>query len=82
MPVLILVFMNAAKRAPFAHAAQRRTFSFSAEGYNSSLDILAPFAEDKLHINYSDIIPFFTNNMCAISHYKRTCCSKIDCVMI
>lgn len=40
-----------------------RTFSFSAEGYNSTPVILAPLAEDKLHINYSDIIPFFSNSM-------------------
>lgn len=58
-----VIFINATKRALIAHAAQRKTFSFSAEGYNSSLAILAPFAEDKLHINCSDIIPFFTNNM-------------------
>lgn len=60
---VIVIFINATKRTLIAHAAQRKTFSFSAEGYNSSLAILAPFAEDKLHINCSDIIPFFTNNM-------------------
>ena len=60
---VIVIFLNATKRALIAHAAQRKTFSFSAEGCNSSLAILAPFAEDKLHINCSDIIPFFTNNM-------------------
>lgn len=64
MQVLILVFINTAKRALIACAAQSlRTFSFSAEGYNSTLVILAPLAEDKLHINYSDIIPFFSNSM-------------------
>ena len=44
-----------------AHRAED-LLSFSAEGYNS-LAIPALLAEDKLHINYSDIIPFFSNNM-------------------
>lgn len=59
-----------------------RTFSFPTEGCNSTLTILAPLAEDKLHINYSDIILSFTNSMWANSHYRNACCSKIDCIMI
>lgn len=43
------------------HRAQ--DFFLSAESYNSALAILPRLAEDKLHINHSDIIPFFTNSM-------------------
>lgn len=78
--MLTVVLINPARGAPIAHAAQ--DFSLSAEGYDSALAILPRLAEDKLHINHSDIIPFFTNSMRANSHYRNACCSKMDCIRI
>lgn len=62
MQMLIIVFKIQPEGLPLPMLHRAKDFSLSAEGYNSALAILAPLAEDKLHINYSDIIPFFTSS--------------------
>lgn len=63
MQVLTVVFINTARGLPLPMLHRAKDFFLSPEGYDSAVAILARLAKDKLQINYSGIIPFFTNSM-------------------